>query len=270
MTNRTNSMISTDDLNKTRHKPLVTFIIAVYNAADTLEETLQSVINQTYEQIELIVIDGASTDGSVEIIKKYEDKIDFWVSEKDHGISDAFNKGIKLAKGDYINFQGAGDIMESNTVINDIFGKENAELPVLIAGRIRRVDEANEKTLWISPMPANLKFNHRSLLWRMSLYHQGLFTHQSFFKEYGPFGKDYKFSMDYEHLLRAYHHFPKVKLVDMIVSKWRAGGVGSNKDRDIFREYDLIKRQNKIEPGIVLSLVNFWILFKYTIKKFIN
>lgn len=263
-------MNSTGTLNKKGHRPLVTIIIAVYNAADTLEETLLSIIGQTYKHLEILVIDGASTDGSVEIIKKYEKDIDYWVSEKDKGISDAFNKGVKLAKGDYINFQGAGDLLESNTAISALFDKDQDEWPVLVAGRVRRVDEKNENTLWISPMPSDLQFNHRSLLWRMSLYHQGLFTHQTFFKTYGLFGTDYKFSMDYEHLLRAYHDFPKVQLVDIIVSKWRAGGVGSNKDRAVFKEYDLIKRQNKIEPPVILDLINCWILLKYTIKKFIQ
>ena len=90
-------------------KPLISVITVVYNGEKYLEETIQSIINQTYDNVEYIIIDGGSTDGTVDIIKKYEDRIDYWVSEKDKGISDAFNKGVKVAKGDYINFQGDGD-----------------------------------------------------------------------------------------------------------------------------------------------------------------
>ena len=77
-----------------------------FNSIKTIEKTIKSVINQTYENIEYIIIDGGSTDGTVDIIKKYENKIKYWISEKDRGISDAFNKGLDVSSGDYINFQG--------------------------------------------------------------------------------------------------------------------------------------------------------------------
>jgi glycosyltransferase involved in cell wall biosynthesis len=90
-------------------KPLVSIITVVYNGEKYLEETIQSVINQTYDNVEYIIIDGGSTDGTIDIIKKYEDKIDYWVSEMDKGIYDAMNKGIILVNGKWINFMNAGD-----------------------------------------------------------------------------------------------------------------------------------------------------------------
>ena len=101
-----------------RNKPLVSIVTVVYNGENFLEETIKSVINQTYENIEYIIIDGGSTDGTVDIIKKYEDKINYWVSEKDAGIYDAMNKGIEAFKGDYINFLNAGDSYVNNEVLN--------------------------------------------------------------------------------------------------------------------------------------------------------
>ncbi|RVU00929.1 glycosyltransferase [Mucilaginibacter limnophilus] len=91
--------------------PLITVIIVVYNAANSLEETILSVINQTYANTELCIIDGGSTDGTLDIIKKYDSRITYWVSEADKGIYDAMNKGITVAKGDWIYFLGSGDIL---------------------------------------------------------------------------------------------------------------------------------------------------------------
>ena len=96
--------------------PKISIITVSYNAADTIEQTISSVVNQTYENIEYIIIDGGSTDGTVDIIRKYEDRIAYWVSEPDKGIYDAMNKGIDVATGYYIYFLGADDaILNINT-----------------------------------------------------------------------------------------------------------------------------------------------------------
>jgi glycosyltransferase involved in cell wall biosynthesis len=95
--------------------PLITVITVVYNGEKTLEETILSVINQTYKNIEYIIIDGASTDNTLEIVKKYEDRIDYWISEPDNGIYYAMNKGIGLASGDYIAMLNSDDWYELNT-----------------------------------------------------------------------------------------------------------------------------------------------------------
>lgn len=99
-------------------KPLISVVTVVYNASKTFEKTIKSVINQTYNNVEYIVIDGGSTDGTLDIIEKYEDKIDYWISEEDKGIYDAMNKGIKIANGDWIYFLGADDILFN--VLDDI------------------------------------------------------------------------------------------------------------------------------------------------------
>lgn len=91
--------------------PKISVITAVYNGIDSLEPSINSVLNQTYNNIEFIIIDGGSTDGTVDIIKKYEDRIAFWVSEKDKGVYDAMNKGVERATGEWIYFLGSGDIL---------------------------------------------------------------------------------------------------------------------------------------------------------------
>ena len=104
-------------------KPLISIITVVYNGEKYLEETIQSVINQTYDNVEYIIIDGGSTDGTVDIIKKYEDQIDYWVSEKDTGMYNALNKGFSCAQGDYLGWLNADDTLFPNAFkdINTVF-----------------------------------------------------------------------------------------------------------------------------------------------------
>ena len=95
----------------------ISVVTVCYNSVDSIEETMLSVLNQTYSDVEYIIIDGGSTDGTVDIIKKYADRLVYWVSEPDKGIYDAMNKGIAAATGDYINFMNSGDRFASTNVI---------------------------------------------------------------------------------------------------------------------------------------------------------
>ncbi|MBR0038301.1 MAG: glycosyltransferase [Bacteroidales bacterium] len=106
--------------------PLISVITVCYNAASLIEETIQSVLGQDYPNLEYLIIDGASTDGTLDIIKKYADRVKF-VSEPDKGIYDAMNKGLKLAQGEWVNFMNAGDTFADCNVVSDVF--ENRELP---------------------------------------------------------------------------------------------------------------------------------------------
>jgi hypothetical protein len=110
----------TSHLSPTTFLPLITVITVVYNGAKYLEDTIKSVINQTYPNVEYIIIDGGSTDGTIDIIKNYEDYIDYWISEPDKGIYDAMNKGIKVASGHGILFLNSGDKLLTNRCFNNI------------------------------------------------------------------------------------------------------------------------------------------------------
>lgn len=248
-------------------KPLISIITAVYNGEKHLEETIQSIVNQTYENMEYIIIDAGSKDGTLEIIKKYEDKIDYWVSESDKGISDAFNKGVRLAQGEYINFQGDGDGFTAYDALEKVFQNVNSDRDIFISAKIKRVDVSGHE-IFVSKQPK--VFDKRSLLLRMSMPHQGLFTHRSYFKKYGLFDMHNTFSMDYEHLLRSYKDFPRVVLKDVIMAQWRADGLGNGKFLEIFKEYDKIKRDNKVANTLILDFIKYWILVKYYLKKVLN
>ena len=103
--------------------PLISVVTVAYNAVTTIEKTILSVINQTYPNVEYIIIDGGSTDGTVEIIKKYANKLAYWVSEPDNGIYDAMNKGLEYVTGDYVLFLGADDHLISYSVIEQVCNK---------------------------------------------------------------------------------------------------------------------------------------------------
>ena len=102
-------------------KPLISIITVAYNAIQLIEATIKSVINQSYTSIEYIIIDGGSTDGTIDIIKKYDKYLAYWISEPDKGIYDAMNKAIKKANGDWINFMNCGDTFVDENVISEIF-----------------------------------------------------------------------------------------------------------------------------------------------------
>lgn len=102
---------------------LISIITVSYNAVNVIEKTIQSVINQTYPNIEYIIIDGGSNDGTIDIIKKYAKYITYWKSEPDKGIYNAMNKGITIAKGQWINFMNAGDIFYNKNIVSEIFSR---------------------------------------------------------------------------------------------------------------------------------------------------
>ena len=123
------------------NQPLITVVTVVRNSEKTLEETILSVINQTYKNVEYIIVDGASTDSTLEVIKKYEDRIDYWISEPDKGIYDAMNKGIDLAAGDWINFMNCGDYFANNNVLEKVFEQKNWDGVDVIYGNAIQINK---------------------------------------------------------------------------------------------------------------------------------
>lgn len=149
------------------------FVITVCrNARELLEPTMLSVLNQTYDNISYIIVDGASTDGTVEIIRKYEKRLAAWVSEPDKGIYDAMNKGVEIARSllddgeeAWVNFMNAGDRFSDAEVVSDIFKTEAAEDTKVIVGHFNRC-KGNKKELCktetVDYLPVWMPFCHQA------------------------------------------------------------------------------------------------------------
>ena len=247
-------------------KPKVSIILSVLNGKAHIYNTIQSILNQNYQNKELIVIDGGSKDGTLDILRKYSNKIK-WISEPDKGISDAFNKGIKLATGDYINFQGDGDGFIHDNVLTEIFQNRVIKKDQIICGNIKRIDKKGN-ILFTTRLKEN--FRKTSLLFKMSLPHQGLFMPMAFFDKYGLFDLKTKFAMDYELLLRAYKSFPEVVIINSPIAYWRADGLGEGKTLKILKEYLKIKKTNKVENLFLLYVIYFIDVTKYVFKSIFN
>lgn len=245
----------------------VSLIISVLNGSEKIKDTIESILNQSYSNFELIIIDGGSTDKTIDIIKNFDSPMIRWISEPDKGISDAFNKGIKLATGDYINFQGDGDGFINSNSISDLFTNLDLKERPIVCGNIQRID-INGNILYKTKIKK--RFNKKSLLFKMSLPHQGLFIPKEFFAKYGEFDLNNKYCMDYELLLRSYNNFPKVIARDLVVSNWRADGLGEGKTLKILKEYHKIKLKNKVASKYLLIPIHYYSIFKYYLKSFLN
>lgn len=144
----------------------ISVVTVTYNSAASLEETILSVLNQTYPNIEYIIIDGGSTDGTVDIIKKYADRLAYWVSEPDKGIYDAMNKGIAVATGDYINFMNSGDKFSTNDSLSSFIPQIRTGTNIVYGNWLVKYKEKNyeKKPLTLDYLKSKLPFCHQSTL----------------------------------------------------------------------------------------------------------
>ena len=175
----------------------ISIITVCYNARKTIEQTIYSVITQKYKNIEYIVIDGFSTDGTINIIKKYQNKITKWISEKDNGIYNAMNKGIDLATGEYIQFLNADDALVNDEIIEKIvYSIEKYNKPDVLSAPVYAIDEKNK----LQGIFNNVK-NVNEIKQGKIIPHQGIFMKTSVIKEY-RFNEKNKIVSDFELILR--------------------------------------------------------------------
>jgi glycosyltransferase involved in cell wall biosynthesis len=184
----------------------ISIITVCFNAAKTIERTINSVLSQSYPAIEYIIVDGASTDGTIEIIKKYTSKISKSISEKDNGIYDAMNKGIALATGDIVYFLNADDRFCDENVLTDIvkvFQEDGSRM--LVYGNVRAEDVPSEIAPKLKKM-SQIKDIHEFL--HFGICHQSVFAKRTLFSNIGDFNCRYKYAADYEWLIRAFKYCP--------------------------------------------------------------
>jgi hypothetical protein len=235
--------------------PLITVITVVLNGEKTLEETIKSVISQTYPNVEYIIIDGGSTDGTLDIIKKYEDYIDYWVSEPDKGIYDAMNKGVDLSAGLWVNFMNAGDRFYDENLIEEIFSKA-LKKNVFIYGDaiLMPLNRIQKQENW-----------HLDILKR--IIHQSIFTPLVCLKK-KKFNLKYRIMADYD-LIRYCINESEVVYLDKIICYYDYNGVSSKPLFYYFHEYLEISKKyssNMLEkfkiylhiiPRVIYSAIKF-------------
>lgn len=197
-----------------QNKPLVSIITVVFNGEKHLEQTMQSVLSQTYNTIEYIIIDGGSTDDTVDIIKKYAERLAYWVSEPDKGISDAFNKGIAKATGEIIGILNADDWYEADTV----------------AQVVAKIDQGDifhgVMQYWDGDKKLHKTYPDASLLAKeMTINHPTVFVKKWVYEKYGVFKLDYRYAMDYELMLRFFVNGVKFYAIDSVLTNMRYEGV---------------------------------------------
>ena len=206
----------------------VSIITVVYNGAKTLEKTIQSVLNQTYKNIEYIVIDGQSTDGTQLIIEKYMDAIAYYISEKDKGLYYAMNKGLRQATGDIIGIINSDDWYVKNAV-NDIVVYFQENVVDLVYGQIIAVSEHNKESIY-----QNIALE--SMWYRMALPHPSVFVKKGVYDKLGGFDVNYKFAADYELLLRFYSEEIRFGYIDKVIAYFREGGLSTKRKKEMYNE----------------------------------
>jgi len=206
---------SLDENQSINDLPLITVVTVVFNGAKTLEQTIQSVINQTHPNVEYIIINGGSTDETMEIITTHEYEIDYWVSEKDNGIFEAMNKGIDLAFGEYIYFLNAGDEFVGCDILNDL-------IEIIRLDDKRHIIYSGDVVL----------YRLREYICIANLYpwipHQGAFIKTNIMKEY-KFDTNFRIFGDLDLWKRLFkdgrYEYYKISKV---ITKFELGGIGNN------------------------------------------
>jgi len=224
-----------------KHKENLKFSIITVcrNAADTIEETIKSVISQSYENYEFIIIDGKSSDKTGDIIKKYENYITKYISEKDSGIYDAMNKGVSFAHGDYVFFLNANDVFSKSTVLEEVAEKISVKNPDIIYGDILAIEDDRNQVI---------KFNKVTdwYLAQNTICHQATFSKKDLFEKYGDYDLKYKIAADYDWLLKMiYRNKISRWYIPLIITKFSMGGISSNqnyRDRAI-EEHKMIRKK---------------------------
>ena len=213
----------------------ISIITSVYNNKETIKDAIESVLNQTYKNIEYIIVDGASSDGTIEIVESYGDKISTFVSESDEGIYDGLNKGVSLSTGDVVAFLHSDDIYASDNIVQKIADEfiQDSLLDGVYGDLVYTPKDDTSKVLryW------------KSKDFDMSLLSQGwipahptFFVRREVYEKYGGFDLGFKIAGDYDFMLRVLSAGIKVKYIPEVLYKMRVGGESNKSIKNIIQK----------------------------------
>lgn len=237
-------------LESSKENPVVSIITIVYNRKQDLQATFESVFAQSYSNIEYIVVDGASNDGTLDLIESYSDKISYWRSEPDKGLYDAMNKGLSLAQGDFVWFMNAGDLIFENDTTERIIQKAGREVDVYF-GETMMFDETGKE--WgirsqITNQVLPKKLGWRSLSKGMVVCHQSILVKRGIAPEYIL---DHPFSADIDWVIKSLKAADQIVNTDQILSRYLMGGFSK---KNLFKSwadrYDILKRHYGVFPNL--------------------
>ena len=237
---------------------IITIITVSYNAFSTIERTILSVVTQAYLNIEYIIVDGGSTDGTVDIIKKYESQITNWVSEPDRGVYDAMNKGISMATGEWVNFMNSGDCFYDQNVLVDFFYKDIEKDISVLYGNTELVFEDKSKI-----QTKRSKFLRKY----MPACHQSIFCRLCLMKEFG-FDINYNYAADFRffYIITVSKRGSKVYKNRVVASYDAANGLSSLDKYLTYKEILLASEKSYI----FRSLLFYWFKIKSSIITLID
>ena len=222
------------------YNPLISIVTVTFNSARTLQATLESVIAQSYANIEHVIVDGGSSDGTMELIEQYRDRLAHVTSEKDEGISDAFNKGIRAARGEIVCILNSDDCFTERAVERVVREFEASGADIVMGSIIEAYPNGERK----------LKKSDPSLLEvDMTVNHGGMFVKKSVYDEHGLFRLDMKYAMDYELMLRFSRRGVRFAVVDEPLVEFSMDGNSARNWQAALKEVQRAKTLNGLNPA---------------------
>lgn len=242
-------------------KPLISVITVSFNSVKYIEQCIRSVIEQSYDDFEYVIIDGGSSDGTKEIIEKYTNHLTYWHSKPDRGLAHAFNEAVKYSKGHWLLFLNSDDYFIDSDVLNKIsnFLNKYSNYDVIFGQVVVVSREDNPVKIG---GPYGHAFKWRKFIFHDTIPHQAAFTKRDFIEFAGPFNEDFKIAVDYEHYLRKGSSLRAIN-VPVLMSCMRDGGLSQENLLKTLQDLHKARKENKILPFVFLNLIHYWVLSRF-------
>ncbi len=243
---------------KTRNLPMVTVVTVVLNGAEHIESTIRSVIGQDYPDIEYLIIDGGSTDGTLDIIKRHKARIAGIISEPDNGLYDAMNKAAAVAKGEWILFMNAGDTFYSDSVLSGIFSNDVRDFDLIYGDTVFR---------YASGLQTLVRARALDTIWKcMPIFHQAMIVRTDIMKRH-PFSPG-NLSADHEFLWKCLKEGRRMHNTGMVIPVYLDGGVSARKSIEVLKSR--WRNAMKLSPSPWIYLYYVYCYLKQSFRNFVR